>query len=561
MTAFSHADGDEYMPLRDVVFKTLRQAILRGELQPGERLMEIALSKKLGVSRTPIREAIRMLELEGLVLMIPRKGAEVAGITEKNLRDTLEVRRALEELAIELSCTKITDEELNELEQAEEEFVDSIENKDIIDIARADEKFHDIIFTSTGNDKLVQMINNLREQMYRYRLEYVKAEATRNQLMEEHEMILKALKSRDKSEAKRIIAEHINNQEVNVSKIFGGQSSEHEISVISATNISKQVDTDKYELILIGITKEGKWLKVENISSMEDGSWINSRTSAFILPDATKKCIIVETDGEYKEIHVDVVFPVLHGLYGEDGTIQGLLELAKIPYVGCGVLASAVGMDKLYTKLVVDKLGIRQAEYEPVLDYEARKDFEGVIKRIENRFDYPVFVKPSNAGSSRGVSKATNREELEKGIKEALNHDRKVLVEETIVGHEVECGVLGKPGDVMASGVGEIKSAATFYDYDAKYKLDSLTLLDSKLPDGVREKLPECAKKIFTALDGFGLSRVDFFAKEDGEIVFNEINTMPGFTAISMYPMLFEAAGIGKKELIDKLIDLAFERR
>jgi len=199
MTAFSHADGDEYMPLRDVVFKTLRQAILRGELQPGERLMEIALSKKLGVSRTPIREAIRMLELEGLVLMIPRKGAEVAGITEKNLRDTLEVRRALEELAIELSCTKITDEELNELEQAEEEFVDSIENKDIIDIARAD-------------------INNLREQMYRYRLEYVKAEATRNQLMEEHEMILKALKSRDKSEAKRIIAEHINNQEVNVSK-------------------------------------------------------------------------------------------------------------------------------------------------------------------------------------------------------------------------------------------------------------------------------------------------------------------------------------------------------
>ena len=217
--------------------------------------------------------------------------------------------------------------------------------------------------------------------------------------------------------------------------IFGGQSSEHEISVISATNISKQVDTDKYELILIGITKEGKWLKVENISSMEDGSWINSRTSAFILPDATKKCIIVETDGEYKEIHVDVVFPVLHGLYGEDGTIQGLLELAKIPYVGCGVLASAVGMDKLYTKLVVDKLGIRQAAYEPVLDYEARKDFEGVIKRIESRFDYPVFVKPSNAGSSRGVSKASNREELENGIREALNHDRKVLVEETIVGH------------------------------------------------------------------------------------------------------------------------------
>lgn len=218
MTDFSHVDIDEYMPLRDVVFKTLRRAILKGELQPGERLMEIALAKKLGVSRTPIREAIRMLELEGLVLMIPRRGAEVAGITEKNLRDTLEVRRALEELAIEISCTKITDEELEELSKAERAFDLAIENKDIIEIARADERFHDIIFTSTGNDKLVQMINNLREQMYRYRLEYVKSESTRNQLMNEHEMILKALKSRDKSEAKRIIAEHINNQEVNVSK-------------------------------------------------------------------------------------------------------------------------------------------------------------------------------------------------------------------------------------------------------------------------------------------------------------------------------------------------------
>ena len=342
--------------------------------------------------------------------------------------------------------------------------------------------------------------------------------------------------------------------------IFGGQSSEHEISIISATNISKQVDTSKYELILIGITREGKWLKVDSISSMEDGSWINSKTSACILPDATKKCIIIETDGEYKELGVDVVFPVMHGLFGEDGTIQGLLELANIPYVGCGVLASAVGMDKLYTKLVVDKLGIRQAGYEPVLDYEVKEDFKGIINRIESRFDYPVFVKPSNAGSSKGVSKASDRKELEKGIMEALNHDRKILVEETIVGHEVECGVLGRPGNVIASGVGEIKSAASFYDYDAKYKLDSLTLLDSKLPNGVREKLPECAKRIFSALDGFGLSRVDFFAKEDGEIVFNEINTMPGFTAISMYPMLFEAAGIDKKVLIDRLIELAFER-
>ena len=342
--------------------------------------------------------------------------------------------------------------------------------------------------------------------------------------------------------------------------VFGGQSSEHEISVISATNIAKQVDLKKYELLLIGITEEGKWLKVKSITAMEDGSWINSKEFAYILPDATKKCIMIERQGEYIEVTVDVVFPVLHGLYGEDGTIQGLLELSTIPYVGCGVLASAVGMDKLYTKLVVDKLGVRQAAYEPVLDYEVNEDFEGVIKRIEDRFDYPLFVKPSNAGSSKGVSKACSNEELKSGIIEALKHDRKILVEETIVGHEVECAVLGRPGNVIASGVGEIKSAATFYDYDAKYKLDSLTLLDSKLPEGVREHLPEYAKKIFTALDGFGLSRVDFFAKEDGEIVFNEINTMPGFTAISMYPMLFEAVGIGKRELIERLIEMAFER-
>lgn len=342
--------------------------------------------------------------------------------------------------------------------------------------------------------------------------------------------------------------------------VFGGQSSEHEISVISATNIAKQVNRSKYDLLLIGITKEGKWLKADDISQMEDGSWVNSKEFAYILPDATKKCIIVKRGTGCEEVAVDVVFPVLHGRCGEDGTIQGLLELAKIPYVGCGVLASAVGMDKLYTKLVVDKLGIRQAAYEPVLDFEVKEDVEKVIRRIEDRFDYPVFVKPSNAGSSKGVSKACNNEDLRRGILEALNHDRKILVEETIVGHEVECAVLGRPGNVIASGVGEIKSAAAFYDYDAKYKLDSLTLLDSKLPEGVREKLPEYAKKIFTALDGFGLSRVDFFAKDDGEIVFNEINTMPGFTSISMYPMLFEAEGIGKMKLVERLIEMAFER-
>ena len=220
MTDFTQIESDEFTPRRDVVFKTLRRAILKGELQPGERLMEIALAKKLGVSRTPIREAMRMLELGGLVLMVPRKGAEVAGITEKNLRDTLEVRRALEELAVELACKKITREQLDALKNAEEEFDAAIEKQDSMAIARADEKYHDIIFSSTGNDKLVQMLNNLREQMYRYRLEYVKNATTRKQLREEHELIRKALEKRDVGEAKQAVGSHINNQEVTVSRLI-----------------------------------------------------------------------------------------------------------------------------------------------------------------------------------------------------------------------------------------------------------------------------------------------------------------------------------------------------
>lgn len=211
-------EDDDYLPLRDVVFKTLRQAILKGELEPGERLMEIKLAKKLGVSRTPIREAIRKLELEGLVLMIPRKGAEVAGITEKSLRDVLEVRRALEELAIELACQRMSDEQIKELEEAEKEFKEAMEKGEPILIAGADEKFHDIIFSGTKNEKLVLMLNNLREQMYRYRLEYVKNPEQWKLLLEEHDKISEAIKLRDVEIAKNIIKEHINNQEIAVAR-------------------------------------------------------------------------------------------------------------------------------------------------------------------------------------------------------------------------------------------------------------------------------------------------------------------------------------------------------
>ena len=261
------------------------------------------------------------------------------------------------------------------------------------------------------------------------------------------------------------------------------------------------------------------------------------------------------------EVKLDLVFPVLHGLHGEDGTIQGLLELAKIPYVGCGVLASAVGMDKLYTKIIVNNLGIRQADYEPVMS-EQLADMDAVTARIEAHFAYPVFIKPSNAGSSKGVSKAENREELEAGLKEAAKHDRKILVEETIIGREIECAVFGGgKEEVKASGVGEILAAADFYDFDAKYyNAESKTVTDPELPGKATEEVRKAAVAIFRAVDGYGLSRVDFFVKEDGEVVFNEINTMPGFTAISMYPMLWEARGVNKEELVDKLMSHALER-
>ena len=218
MTNNFQVNMDEYLPLRDVVFKTLRQAILKGELEPGERLMEIQLAERLGVSRTPIREAIRKLELEGLVLMIPRKGAEVARISESNLRDVLEVRRSLEELAIDLACQRMTPEELEELKMIQEKFALAIKSGDAMQIAETDERYHEIIYLSTKNEKLVQILNNLREQMYRYRLEYIKDEDKRQILLIEHEHILKALSLRHVQEAKQAVREHIDNQEITIRK-------------------------------------------------------------------------------------------------------------------------------------------------------------------------------------------------------------------------------------------------------------------------------------------------------------------------------------------------------
>ena len=351
-----------------------------------------------------------------------------------------------------------------------------------------------------------------------------------------------------------------------VAVLFGGQSSEHEVSCMSARTIVEAIDPEKYTVLLIGITKKGEWLYVDCIDQIVDGTWENSTRRAIILPDAGLKSVMVFERNELKEsitssiLPVDLVFPALHGLRGEDGTVQGLFELAKLPYVGCGVLSSALSMDKLYTKQIVSRLGIRQAAYIGV-QREELNDLEQVACRVEEALTYPVFIKPSNAGSSRGVSRARSREELFCGLSEAAKHDRKILVEEEIQGRELECAVFGGMS-FQVSGVGEILAAAEFYDYDAKYNNEeSKTVISPKLPEGKTEEIRNAAGRIFAAVDGFGLARVDFFLEAGtNEVVFNEINTMPGFTSISMYPMLWEEQGISKRDLVEGLLKLALER-
>ena len=343
--------------------------------------------------------------------------------------------------------------------------------------------------------------------------------------------------------------------------IVGGRSSEHEVSLVSGATVIENIDAEKYDVKIIVISKDGEWLLAKDLETLKSGAWKESRIKAAISPDTKDKALLIfNEDGSVEKLAVDVAYPVLHGLYGEDGTIQGIFEMAGIPYVGCGVIASAVGMDKWYTKQVVYGTGIRQARFVPVYRDEL-KEMNTVLDRIEKAYPYPYFVKPSNAGSSKGVSKAADREGLRKALLLAAEHDRKILVEETIVGRELECAVLGDY-NVKASGVGEILAAAEFYDFDAKYNnAESKTVISPLLPEGKTEEIREAAVKIFKALDGYGLSRVDFFLENGtNEIVFNEINTLPGFTAISMYPMLWEAQGIDKKSLVEELINLALRR-
>ena len=341
--------------------------------------------------------------------------------------------------------------------------------------------------------------------------------------------------------------------------IFGGMSTENEVSVVSAESILNNLDREKYEVFPIYIDKQGNWWKyIENGQKREFGAEVENKER-------------IENLFEYLE-GLDVIFPVLHGLYGEDGTIQGLFELLKIPYVGCKVLASSVGMDKVYTKIVFEKAGLNQTPYEYVRKYKDKyiyvdKNFnesvltvEEAAKRIAKNLKFPMFVKPSNSGSSVGVRKADTLEELIENIEYAASFDKKILVEQGIDGKEVECAVLGNE-EVIASCVGEIKAADEFYSYDAKYKNEeSKTEIPADIPEELSNEIRKQAIKAFKSIDGKGLSRVDFFIENGtNKIYINEINTLPGFTSISMYPKMFEASGITYKELLSKLIDLALE--
>lgn len=347
--------------------------------------------------------------------------------------------------------------------------------------------------------------------------------------------------------------------------LFGGKSSEHEISKISAATIISALNTEKYYVIPVYITNEGHWLiydgPVENIIA---GKWEKYSARVILSPDTEHHGLLRIVGGKFKEIPVDVVIPVLHGKYGEDGTIQGLLELAEIPYVGCGVLSSAASMDKAFTKIIAKSAGLSQAKYTVINSYvfENLSDEEknGLFQKTEEKLSYPYFVKPANAGSSVGITKVFDRNHLEEAILTAFEHDKTVVIEETIVGREVECGVLGND-ELSVSCVGEVLAAgeADFYDFDAKYNnKNSKTVIPAEIDEAISEEIRKDAAVIFKALGCSGLARVDFFIEnETNRVIFNEINTFPGFTSISMYPSLFAASGTDIEVLLDKLIELA----
>lgn len=350
-----------------------------------------------------------------------------------------------------------------------------------------------------------------------------------------------------------------------IAVLFGGVSSEHDISLISASSVLRNIPADQYDVIRIGITRDGRWVFYNgSIDGISDTRWEedDSLPTAVLSPDRAHHGLLkIDSDGSASVIQVDCVFPILHGKNGEDGTIQGLLELAGIPFVGCDMLASAVCMDKEMTHTVLDHAGIRNARW---LSFQRPdiKDIDAACQKAADYLGLPIFVKPANAGSSVGISKATTLESLKDALLLAWKHDEKAILEETIVGAEVECAVLGNRQNAAASVLGQITTAGGFYDYDAKYVSGTTTLdIPAKISEKATKKLQETAVKAYLALGCSGFSRVDFFVTENEEIILNEVNTIPGFTNISMYPKLWAASGIPYGRLIDRLITLAMERK
>ena len=352
-------------------------------------------------------------------------------------------------------------------------------------------------------------------------------------------------------------------KKLSVCILFGGRSPEHAVSLRSAESVLNNIDHEKYNVFPVGITREGDWILYggTDYSLLPTGQWREhpANRRAAISPVRGQGLLSFEGDCVVRE-RIDVVFPVLHGENGEDGAMQGLLQLAGIPYVGPHVAASAVAMDKTLTKLVADQAGVPQAAWHLVRSGELHNHMDNVLDALEKRFSYPMFVKPAGTGSSVGVSKAADREALSAALQAASAFDDKILVEEFIHGREVEVAVMGN-GSPVASVCGEIDSGAEFYDYDAKYVTDTSTAyIPARISEEVEEQVREAAVKIYSAIGCQGLSRVDFFVTyEDNRVVFNEINTLPGFTSISMYPKLFAASGIPYSELIDELLKLALE--
>lgn len=353
-------------------------------------------------------------------------------------------------------------------------------------------------------------------------------------------------------------------QSIKIAVLFGGVSSEHQISLISAEQVLKNIPA-YCEVLCIGITKDGRWVEYTGTpEQIKEGAWENDQTlrTAVVSPDRSHRgVILMDKDNRCEIVPIDLCFPVLHGKNGEDGTIQGLFDLAGIPFVGCDMISSANCMDKAMTHTILEANGIRMAKW-TVVNAEKMEDFTAFAQEAEEKLGYPMFVKPANAGSSVGVSKAYDREQLKEACLTALKEDKKAVVEEFVDAKEVETAVLGNQNPQAAGVVGELVPLVDFYTYEAKY-VDNTTelFIPGRISEETSLKLRKTAEKAYKAIGCQGFSRIDFFVrKADGEIVLNEINTIPGFTAISMYPKLWEHCGVSCPQLVEKLIQLGLHR-